>query len=134
MSERGFRLSSWQTFAVICVLAVVVIVVLVRTAPPGAASAHRWSGGPRSAADSVAYTDSLEDAAERRMLGETMTLAEVAARAEIPADSLVAELHLPATVSLTVPLRAILLENHLTLKDVRDARTRVGARLGSPRP
>jgi len=134
MSERGFRLSSWQTFALICVLAVVAIVVLVRTAPPpapGAGSARRWSGGPRSAEDSAAYVDSLEAAAERQMLRETMTLAEVAARAEIPADSLVAELHLPSTVSLTSPLRAIMIEHHLTLQDVHDARRRLEVRLGN---
>jgi hypothetical protein len=64
------------------------------------------------------------------MLRETMTLAEVAARAEIPVDSLAAELRLPATVSLTVPLRAMLVEHHLTMKDVRDARQRLEVRLG----
>jgi len=131
MAERGFRLGSWQVFAIISALAVVAIVVLVRTAPPPeAGSARRWSGGPRSEADSLAYLDSLEEAAERRILRETMTLAEVAARAEIPADNLVAALRLPATTSLTVPLRAILLENHLTMKDVYDARRRLEGRLG----
>ena len=133
MAERGFRLGSGQVFAIISALAVVAIVVLVRTAPPpspGAASARRWSGGPRSPADSAAYLDSLDEAAERRVLRETMSLAEVAAGVEVPVDSLVAELRLPATTSQTVPLRAILLENHLTIKDVRDARRRVESRLG----
>jgi hypothetical protein len=136
MAERGFRLGTWRTFAVLSVLAVVVIVLLVRTAPPPppeAGSARRWSGGPRSEADSAAYLDSLDEAAERRMLRETMTLAEVAARVEIPVDSLVAELRLPATASPTVPLRAILLEHHLTMKDVRDARRRLEVRLGRAR-
>jgi hypothetical protein len=63
-----------------------------------------------------------------------MSLAEVAARAEIPVDSLAAELHLPATVSLTVPLRALLVEFHLTLEDVRDARSRVEGRMGRVAP
>ena len=133
MAERGFRLGSWQVFAIISVLAVVAIVVLVRTAPPPSPEARsglRHPGGPRSEADSAAYLDSLDEAAERRVLRETMTLAEAAARVEIPADSLAAELRLPATTSLTVPLRAILLENHLTLQDVRDARRRLEVRLG----
>lgn len=133
MAERGFRLGSWQVFAIISALAVVAIVVLVRTAPPpspGAASVLRHRSGPRSEVDSAAYLDSLDEVAERRMLRETMTLAEVAARAEIPVDSLVAELRLPATTSLTVPLRAILPENHVTMKDVRDARRRLELRLG----
>jgi hypothetical protein len=132
MPERGFRLGTWQMFAVLSVLAVAVIIVLVRTAPPGDASARRWSGGPRSSADSMAYVDSLFEAAERRALSETMTLAEVATRADIPADSLALELHLPATVSLTSPLRAILIEHHLTLQDVHDARQRLERRLGKP--
>ena len=133
MAERGFRLSSWQVFAIISALAVVAVVVLVRTAPPpppGAVSAVRHPGSPRNEADSALYLDSLDEAAERRMLRETMTLAEVASRIEIPADSLVAELRLPATTSQTVPLRGILTENHLTLKDVHDARLRVELRLG----
>ena len=129
MAERGFRLGTWQMFAVLSVLAVAVIIVLVRTAPTGEVSARRWTGGPRSATDSLAYMDSLEDAAERRMLSETMSLAEVASRADIPVDSLAAELHLPATVSLTSPLRAILIEHHVTLQDIRDARRRLEARL-----
>jgi len=128
MVERGFRLSSWQVFAIISALAVVAIVVLVRTAPPPppAAASARGRGGP---VDSSAINDSLEDYVEKRVIRETMSLAEVAARVEIPADSLVAELRLPATISLTVPLRAILLENHLTVKDVRDARRRLEVRL-----
>jgi len=133
MAERGFRLGSWQVFAIISALAVVAIVALVRTAPPpppGAVPARHWTGGPRSAADSAAYLDSLFEAAERRMLDERLTLAEVAARADIPVDNLVAELRLPAGTSLTVPLRAILRENHLTLKDIRDARRRLEVRLG----
>jgi len=133
MAERGFRLGSWQMFAVITALAVVAIVVLVRTSPPPSpesGSGQRRPDGPRSEVDSAAYMDSLEGAAERRMLRETMTLAEVAARAEIPVDSLAAELRLPATVSRTVPLRAMLLEHHLTMKDVRDARQRLEVRLG----
>ena len=133
MAERGFRLGSWQVFAIISALAVVAIVVLVRTAPPpppGAVSGVRHQGSPRNEADSAAYLDSLDEAAERRVLRETMTLAETAARVDLPADSLVAELRLPATTSLTVPLRGILLENRLTLKDVRDARRRVELRLG----
>ena len=129
MAERGFRLGTWQMFAVLSVLAVAGIIVLVRTAPTGEVSARRWTGGPRSATDSLAYMDSLEDVAERRMLSETMSLAEVAARAEIPVDSLAAELHLPATVSVTSPLRAILIERRLTMQDIRDARRRLEARL-----
>jgi hypothetical protein len=134
MAERGFRLGSWQAFAIISALAVVAMVVLVRTAPPPSPEARsglRHPGGPRSEADSAAYLDSLEEAAERRVLRETMTLPEVAARAGIPVDSLAAELRLPATASLTIPLRAILTEYRLSLKDVHDARTRVQARLGS---
>jgi hypothetical protein len=133
MAERGSGLGGWKTFAVIGVLAVAAVVVLVRTAPPppdGAASTHRWSGGPRSPADSMAYLDSLDEAADRRVLKETMTLTEVAARDDIPVDSLAVQLHLPPTVSLTSPLRAILIEHHLTLKDVHDARTRVELQLG----
>jgi hypothetical protein len=137
MSGRGSRLGGWQTFAAIAVVALVAIAVLVRTAPPpppGAESAHKWSGGPRSAADSAAYLDSLDEAAERRMLKETMTLTDVAARADIPVESLTSELHLPATVSPTSPLRGILTEHHLTLKDVHDARTRAQLRLGIAAP
>jgi hypothetical protein len=133
MSERGSRWSGWPAFAVLGVLAVVVIAVLVLTAPPpppGADLARRWSGGPRSPADSAAYLDSLFDAAERRTIEATMTLAEVAARADIPVDSLAAQLHLPATVSLTSPLRAILIQHGLTLQDVREARRRVELQLG----
>jgi hypothetical protein len=133
MAERGFRSGSWQVFAIISALAVVAIVLLIRTAPPPgpeATAGQRHPGGPRSEADSAAYLDSLDEAAERRMLRETMTLAEVASRAELPAEGLVAELRLPATTSLTVPLRGILLENHLTMTDVRDARRRLEARLG----
>jgi hypothetical protein len=133
MVERVSPRGGWRVFAVLVVLAVGIIAVLVRTAPPpppGADSARRWTGGPRSPADSAAYLDSLFEAAERRMLDETMTLTEVAARADIPVDNLVAELHLPATVSLTRPLRAILVEHHLTMKDVRDARRTVELRLG----
>ena len=128
MAERGFRLGSWQVFAIISALAVVAIVALVRTAPPSppAAASARGRGGP---VDSSAINDSLEDYVEKRVIRETMSLAEVAARVEIPVDSLVAELRLPATISLTVPLRAILLENHLTVKDVRDARRRLEVRL-----
>jgi hypothetical protein len=126
MSERGFRLGGWQALAVIGVLAVVVIAVLVRTAPPPAAGSAAARGGP---VDSVAIDDSLEEYVEQRIVRETMTLAEVASRADIPVDSLVAELRLPASTSLTVPLRAILLENHLSVKDIRDARRRVEARL-----
>jgi hypothetical protein len=137
MSERGFRLGTWQAFALVCVLAFVAVVALVRTAPPpssAAGSGHRRPGEPRNAADSAAYLDSLDDVAERHVLRETMSLAEVAARAEIPVDSLAAELHLPATVSLTVPLRALLVEFHLTLEDVRDARSRVEGRMGRVAP
>ena len=133
MSERGSRRSGWQAFAGLGALAVVIIAVLVRTAPPplpGADSARRWSGGPRSSADSAAYMDSLFDAAERRMIEPTMTLTEVAARADISVDSLAAQLHLPATVSLTSPLRGILIQHHLTLRDVRDARMRVELQTG----
>jgi len=120
-------------FAVISVLAVAAIVLLVRTAPPPLRGPRRPATGRRSAlgGDSAAYLDSLDEAAEQRVLRESMSLAEVAARAKIPADSLAAELRLPITASLTFPLRAILLENHLTLKDVRDARRRVEVRLGA---
>ena len=133
MAERGVRLGSWQVFAIISALAVVAIVVLVRTAPPpppGSVSVVRHPGSPRNEADSALYLDSLDEAAERQMLRETMTLTEVASRFEIPADSLAAELRLPATTSLTVPLRGILLEHRLTLRDVRDARRKVELRLG----
>lgn len=129
MAERGLRLGHWQVFAIVSVLAVAAIVVLVRTAPPlppGAAATL----GRDVPVDSAAINDSIENYVEQRIIRETMTLAEVAARADIPADSLVAELRLPATVSLTSPLRAILIEHHLTSRDIYDARKRLEARLG----
>lgn len=134
MSERGFRLGTGQAFAVISVLAVVVIIVLVRTAPPpapGTGFGQRTPGGPVTAVDSVAINDSLEAAAERHVLRETMSLTAVAAGAEIPVESLAAELQLPATISRTDALRSFLSQRHLTLKDVYDARKRLEARLGS---
>jgi hypothetical protein len=137
MAERGWRMSSWQAFGVITVLAVAAVAALVLTAPPpppGAPSGQGRPAGPRNSADSAAYVDSLFEAAERRMLDETMTLAQVASRADIPVDDLVAELHLPATISLTSPLRAILIEHRLTMKDVRDARRTVELRLGKGMP
>ena len=133
MAERGFRLGNWQMFAVISVLAVVVIILLIRTAaPPGpeAGSGQLRPGAPRNAVDSVAYLDSLEAAAGKNVLRETMSLAEVAARAEIPLESLVAELRLPATNSRIDALRSFLGQQHLTLKDVHDARRRLAVRLG----
>lgn len=135
MAERGFRLGSWQVFAIISVLAVLAIVVLVRTAPPlppGTGSvAHGRSAGPRSAADSAVYLDSLDEAAERDLIRATMSLAEVAARGNVPVDSLAAELQLPADVSVTESMRGFLAERQLTLRDVYDARMRVQRRLGS---
>jgi hypothetical protein len=133
MAERGFRLGGWQGFAALSVLAGAVVALLILTAPPpppDARSGQRRPGEPRSEADSVAYLDSLEDAAERSLLRETMSLVEVASRAAVPVDSLAAELRLPATVSRTDPLRALLPAYHLTLQDVRDARRRVQRRMG----
>lgn len=124
MSDRKSRGGPWLAFAIILVLAAVAIVWLVRTGEPGPGT---LSGRPgrMTAADSVAYMDSLEEAAERSVVRETMSLAEVASRGGVSVDRLVVELGLPGTVSRTAPLRGLMLVHRFSVRDVIDARARV---------
>lgn len=124
MVEGKSRLGLWPAFVLITVLAAVAIVWLVRTGEtgPGTGSGRP---GPMTAADSVAREDSLEEAAERSIVRNTMTLAEVASRVNVSVDRLVAELGLPDTVSRTVPLLGLMARYRFTVRDVIDARVRV---------
>lgn len=125
MSERGFRLGSWQAFVVVSVFVVAGIAFIVRSAP------EHDGGSARRAAPAAAAAvsdDSLEEFAERELIRASMSLAEVARRGGVPVESLVTELGLPATVSRTDPLRTVMREHHITLQNVVEARRRVRQR------
>ena len=124
MEQQGFRYGRWLAFAIITALAALTIVWLVRTGEPGAGTGS-GRPGPMTAADSVALDDSLLEAAERSVVRNTMTLAEVAERGGVSVDRLVTELGLPDSVSRTVPLRGLMAQYHFTVRDVIDARVRV---------
>jgi hypothetical protein len=128
MPDQRSRVRPWLTFAVLIVLAAVAIVWIVRTGEPGPGTGSGRAGS-MTAADSVALNDSLEEAAERTLVRETMSLAEVASRGGVPVDSLVAELLLPDTVSRTVALRGLMRAYRFTVRDVIAARQRVRQRL-----
>lgn len=125
MSERGFRLGSWQAFVVVAVFVVAGIAFIIRSAPEHDGGSARRAAPPAAAPVS---DDSLEEAAEREVIRESMSLAVVANRGGIPVESLITELRLPSTVSRTDSLRFVMREHHITLQNVVEARRRVRQR------
>lgn len=125
MSERGFRLGSWQAFVVVAVFVVAGIVFIIRSAPEHDGGSARRAAPPAAAPVS---DDSLEAAAEREVIRASMSLAVVANRGGVPVESLITELRLPSTVSRTDPLRLVMREQHITLREVFQARRRIQQR------
>lgn len=128
MAEGRSGARTLMVFVVVAVVAVVAVAFLVRSnRSPDAAS----GGRPDTAEADTAPPpfDSLEAAVARAMVAPTYSLLEVADRAGIPVDTLVAELGLPRTVSIRQPLSALLPTINRTQEDVRAAAIRVRHRV-----